>query len=181
MITTTHLIFLAAILSLSFLLAGLRRHHSPVQVNPQDLYSNTQPVDLPAFRNLVDPAEEEYLRARLNPADFRAIHRERVWAALEYVQRASHNAALLVRAGQAAQRDPDPSVAAAAMELVNNAIELRLHAFIVQVALYLRLVVPGSQIYGQALATRYQVARENLGRLVRLQEPAGFERKLSYF
>ena len=181
MITTTHLVFLAAILSLAFLLAGLRRHHSSAPVNPQDLYSNSQPVDLPAFRNLVDPAEDEYLRLQLKPAAFRAIQRERIWAALEYVQRASHNAALLVRAGQAAQRDPDPSVAAAARELVNNAIELRLHAFIVQVALYARLAVPGSRIYGHALAARYQNARENLGRLAQLQEPAAMERKLSYF
>ncbi len=181
MITATHLVFLAALLSLVFLLAGLRLNRSSVWADLQDIYSNTQPVDIQAFRNLVDPAEEAYLRDHLKPADFRAIHRERVLAAIEYVGRTSHNAALLVRAGQAAQRDSNPEVAAAARELVNHAIELKLHAFVVQVSLYTRLVLPGSHIHGQVLATRYQGTRENLGRLLHLQEPAGMERKLSYF
>ena len=181
MITTTHLVFFAAFLSLAFLLAGLRSHRSSAPLNPVDLYSDTLPVDLAAFRNLVDPAEEEYLRRRLKPPAFRAIQRSKIWAALEYVQRASHNAGLLVRAGQAAQHDPDPSVAAAARELVNQALELRLHAFIVQAGLYVRLAVPGPGIYGQALAARYQNARDNFRRLALLQEPAGMERRLSCF
>ena len=34
----------------------------------EDLAGRTRPVDLEAFRNLVDPEEENFLRASLRPA-----------------------------------------------------------------------------------------------------------------
>ncbi len=39
-------------------------------------------LDVEAFRNLVDPAEEAFLRDNLSPRKFRAIKRQRMWAAL---------------------------------------------------------------------------------------------------
>ena len=41
-------------------------------------------LDIEAFRNLVDPAEEAFLRDNLSPRKFRAIKRQRMWAALIY-------------------------------------------------------------------------------------------------
>ena len=39
-----------------------------------------RPVDLEAFRNLMDTEEEKYLRERLPPAQFRAVQRKRLVA-----------------------------------------------------------------------------------------------------
>lgn len=65
-------------------------------------------VDVEAFRNLVDPDEEEFLRTNLPPAEFRRIQRERLRAAVEYVSCAAQNAAILLRVADAGRRSPIP-------------------------------------------------------------------------
>src|SRR5215472_13238604 len=61
-----------------------------------------QPVDVEAFRNLVDPAQDEYLRRRLTATEFRQVQRERLRATAAYIQVAGRNAAALALIGQAA-------------------------------------------------------------------------------
>ncbi len=85
-------------------------------------------VDVEAFRNLIDPGEEEYLRTNLSPAEFRRIQRERLRAAVEYVSCAAHNAAILLRLADAGRRSSNPATAEAAQKLVDNALRLRLYA-----------------------------------------------------
>src|SRR5208282_209742 len=59
-------------------------------------------LDIEAFRNLVDSAEEAFLRSNLSPKEFREIKRQRAWAALIYVREAGRAAAALALVGQAA-------------------------------------------------------------------------------
>jgi hypothetical protein len=113
-------------------------------------------VDVEAFRNLIDPAEEEYLRQRLAAADFRRIQRERLRAAVDYVFGAAHNAALLVRVAEAAQQSPDPATVSAAGKLLESAIQLRLNAFNAVVRLYLGMVLPASRSSSIAMVERYE-------------------------
>ena len=70
-----------------------------------DLQAFTQPVDLPAFLNLVDPREEQFLRVSLTPQVFRRVQRHRLFAAREYVRRVAKNAAVMVRLGEAAKAE----------------------------------------------------------------------------
>ena len=65
----------------------------------EDLAGRTRPVDLEAFRNLVDAREEDFLRASLSRDEFRAVQRERTRAAVEYIRNSAHNAACLLRLG----------------------------------------------------------------------------------
>jgi len=113
-------------------------------------------VDIEAFRNLIDPAEEDFLRRSLPAAEFRKIQRERLRAAVEYVSGAAHNAAVLLRIGEAARRSPDPATAEAAEKLVDNAIRLRLYAFRAMAMLYLGMVLPGARISPVPIAERYE-------------------------
>ncbi len=138
----------------------------------EELPARTQPVDLAAFRNLTDPAEEEYLRAQLPAKEFRRLQRERLRAALEYVGRAAGNAALLVRLGEAARRSPDPAVAQAARELVDDALRLRLYALLAGAKLRARLLLPGARLSPASLLDRYQRLTEAVGRLSRAQKPS---------
>jgi hypothetical protein len=71
-------------------------------------------VDIEAFRNLVDPKKEKFLRANLSPAKFRKIQRQRLRAAVEYVSCAAQNAAILLPLADAGRRSPDPATAEAA-------------------------------------------------------------------
>ena len=136
----------------------------------------TQPVDLAAFRNLVDAAEEDYLREHLSAEKFRAVQRERLRAALQYVERAAGNGAILLRVGEAARSDPNPEVAAAARELVNNAVRLRLNARLATVVLYGRMVMPGARISVGRITDTYESLSQGLVRLTRLRDPSSATR-----
>jgi hypothetical protein len=135
-------IFVAiGILALGVLLQ-LRRGHASARVleNPAQ---HIQSVDIEAFRNLIDPAEEDFLRRNLPPAEFRVIQRERLRAGVQYIFCAAQNAAILLRVGDAARSSPDPATVEAAQELVDHAIRLRLYAFQAIPWLYIGMIFPG--------------------------------------
>jgi hypothetical protein len=85
-------------------------------------------LDIEAFRNLVDPEEEAFLRSSLPPDQFRTIQRERAWAALSYVRTLSCIALEFSRFGQAARRSQDPHAAELGRQITAGAIRLRLGA-----------------------------------------------------
>ena len=70
------------------------------------LAGRIQPIDVDAFRNLIDPAEDEYLRRRLPASEFRLVRRQRLRAMAMYVQMAGRNAAALVLMGLGADAQP---------------------------------------------------------------------------
>src|ERR1700747_1658448 len=87
-----------------------------------------QPIDVEAFRNLINPAEDDYLRRRLPASEFRLVRRQRLRAMPAYVQTAGRNAAVLVLMGQGSLTAADPQTAEAARRLVDNALLLRRNA-----------------------------------------------------
>lgn len=99
-------------------------------------------LDMEAFRNLVDPKEEEFLRARLSAPEFKRIKRERARAALVYVKELSQAALQFARFGGAAQRSPDPAIAAWGKQIANSAIYLRLRALDANAQLILSATFP---------------------------------------
>lgn len=140
--------------------------------NLEELAGRTQRVDLDAFRNLTDPREEQYLREQLTPADFRAVQRERLYAALGYVRRVAHNASILLRLGEGARRSADPEVAHAAGELVESAFRLRMYSLLAMGLLRARILVPGVSWSAVGVAADYQGLRDHVAHLSRLQVPA---------
>src|SRR5262249_37055772 len=83
---TTPLIFvLVACISL-LLIIFLFRGHSQQGGDLDQLAAQLRPIDVNAFRNLIDEREEQFLRKRLPAGLFRSIHRERMFAAAEYVR-----------------------------------------------------------------------------------------------
>src|SRR5579884_755502 len=118
------------------------RGHAGVVAGVSDLNGRTHPVNLAAFRNLVDPDETAYLRERLGPAEFRHIQRERLRAAASYVRCVAENAAVLLRLGEAARHSQDPQVARAGEELVNTALQVRLYAFLAIAKIRTGVLIP---------------------------------------
>ena len=167
---TTLILALFALLMMAVLLLAVRGQGGVVH-NLQELEGRTQPLDLEAFRNLTDPREEEYLRAQLAPADFHAIHRERLQAVLGYVRRAAHNASILLRLGEAARRNADPEIARAGEELVEGALKLRMYALLAECLLHARILLPAGGWSPARVAADYQGLRERVARLCRLQLP----------
>ncbi len=105
--------------------------------------STIRSLDIEAFRNLVDPEEEAFLRASLTDQEFRKIKRERSLAALAYVKALSQASLRFARFGDAAQRSPDPAIAASGKQIANSAIYLRLCALDASVQMTLSAAFPG--------------------------------------
>jgi hypothetical protein len=137
-----------------------------------DLAGRTRPVDLEAFRNLVDPGEGDYLHSNLSPSEFRAVQRERMRAALDYVRNAAHNASFLLRIGEAATQSPDPRIAQAGSQLIDSAIRLRAYALLSTAKLYVRMVFPDARLSYGRLADNYQHLSTLAGQLTLMQHPA---------
>jgi hypothetical protein len=136
------------------------------------LTGSIRPIDVEAFRNLINPAEDAYLRRRLPPAQFRMVRRQRLHAMAAYVQVAASNASVLVRAGQAALASGDPRVAEAAHAMVNDALLLRRNATIAIARIYLALAWPNSSFAAVRVVDRYEQLSGAAMLLGRLQNPA---------
>jgi hypothetical protein len=137
----------------------------------EDLAGRTRPVDLEAFRNLVDPREEDFLRTSLLPRDFREIQRERMRAALEYIRNTSHNAAFLLRLGEAATRSADPRIAQAGRQLIDSALRLRVYSLLSGGKLYVRMAFPEARLSYGKLADNYQYLSALASQLALMQYP----------
>jgi hypothetical protein len=158
-----------AVLALTLILLAAARGRSAAVENVTGLQGRTQAVDLLAFRNLVDPHEEEYLREKLSPREFRVIQRERLRTALAYVNCVGANAAVVLRLGEAAQRSPDPEVATAGQELVNSALWLRVYVLYAAVKLSTGMLIPGLRFRSTRVCDAYENLTGIVGRLGRLQ------------
>jgi len=158
---------LAALIGMWLAVRGARAEFRSLD----DLPRLAQPVDLEAFLNLVDPAEEMYLRAHLPADDFVEIRRERLHAVLEYLGRCRHNAAVLLRIGEAAQADSDPAIAAAGAELVSAALTFRLYSMLLPLKIYPALVFAGISLSLAPFGRRYERVKSSFESLSRLQAP----------
>ncbi len=135
------------------------------------LAAQIEPIDIEAFRNLIDPAEDDYLRRRLPPAEFRVVRRQRLRAMAAYVHIAGRNAAVLIRMGQAALAANDASTEDAARRLVDNALLLRRNAAFASVRIYVALAWPNSGLAGESILRGYEKLSGSAMLLGRLQDP----------
>lgn len=141
-----------------------------------ELVTNSRPVDVDAFRNLVSQEEEQFLRSRLSAADFRAVQRARMEAALEYVHRTSHNAVLLLQIARMARDAPLPETARAAQRLGDQALQMRVFSMIAACVIRARIIAPGLTLRPVAIVERYERLRESMSGLLRVQVPTAVSR-----
>ena len=158
-------------LAILFLLLYLEGGHRASIHRLEDLAGRTRPVDIDAFRNLMDPKEDDFLRDNLPPREFRKIQRERTRSAMDYILNTMHNAAVLLRLGEAAWRSSDPNVALAGRQLVESALRLRAYALLSVAKLGLRLVLPEGRLSNGGLADSYQALRGLASHLALMQYP----------
>jgi len=130
-----------------------------------------QPIDIEAFRNLVDPAEDAYLRRRLPPSEFRNVRRERLRATAAYTRTSAKNAAVLIRIAQSALAANDALTADAARQLVNDALLLRRNATFALLKIYVVLAWPTSGAQAEPVLQGYEQMNGSAMLLGRLQNP----------
>ncbi len=144
------------------------------------LTATIRPIDVEAFRNLTNPAEDDYLRRRLPASQFRMVRRARLRAMAAYVQVAAGNAAVLVRVGETALASRDQRVAVAAQQLVNDALLLRRNATVTLFRIYVALAYPQSGFAALRVIDRYERVSGSAMLLGRLQNPAAAVRLSSF-
>jgi hypothetical protein len=142
-----------------------------LQTRESALAGTIRPIDVEAFRNLINPAEDEYLRRRLPAGQFRVVRRERLRAMAAYVHVAASNAAVLVRVSEVALASGDAHVAEAAYQLVNDALLLRRNCALALVRIYLALAWPYSGFAAVRVVERYERVSVTAMLLGRLQNP----------
>ena len=169
--TLAIILVIAAALALVFIL-GVALSRSLQLSAGTNLSAQIQPIDVEAFRNLIDPAEDDYLRRRLPPVEFRVVRRQRLRAMAAYVHTAGRNAAVLVRMGQAALAAADAPTAEAARRLVDNALLLRRNAAFALLRIYVALAWPNSGLAAEPVLRGYEKLNGSAMLLGRLQNPA---------
>ncbi len=135
------------------------------------LANRIQPLDVEAFRNLIDPTEREYLRRRLPAGEFREVQRQRLRAMAAYVQTASRNAAILVNMAQAALASSDAQTVEAARQLIDNALLLRRNATFALFRIYIAMAWPDSNMAAAPILQGYVQLNGSAMLLGRLQHP----------
>ena len=169
--TLAIILVIAAVLSLVLVLRIALSQSLQVSADKR-LAGQIQPIDVAAFRNLVDPAEDAYVRRRLPAAEFRLVRRERLRATAAYVQAARRNAAVLVRIGQAASNASDAHTAEAARQLVDNAALLWSNTTLVLVRIFIAQAWPNSGPAAAPVLESYEKLNGSAMLLGRLLNPA---------
>lgn len=100
-------------------------------------------VDLEELKDLLNLAQEGYLRLNLSPAAFRTEQRHRIDLTLEYYGRMSHNALLLQEWAnselQKSWKTLNRDVANAGKDLNNACIDFRIHSLMTRIRLHVWL------------------------------------------
>lgn len=169
--TVAVLLIVFAAVSLVFIL-GFVVSRSLQLPEGSGLATRIQPVDIEAFRNLVNPAEDDHLRRRLPSAEFRHVRRARLRAAAAYVRVARRNAAILVSIGESARGSSDLHTAEAATRLVDQSVQLRQNAAVALFRIYIALAWPNSGLAATPVLDGYRDLSGAAMLLGRLQNPA---------
>jgi len=156
-----------AVLTLVLVFATYRASRKASCLN--QLEQLVQPVDLEVLENLLDPIQEQYLKRSLGFFQFSKYKAMRVWAANQYLRRASRNAGILLNIGRIAAQSPDAEIAAAGMKLAKAAFRLRLYSLLARLALVLQMVLPNSMKSLHSFVDDYDQVRKQVVHLGQLQ------------
>ena len=106
----------------------------------RQIISYLRGVDLDSLKDLLNLADEGYLRLNLSPLEFRKEQRHRIAVALEYYGRMAHNSRLVQQWSNTEMRKSamtrNREAARASRELINFCIEFRIHALMTRIRLH---------------------------------------------
>jgi hypothetical protein len=149
-------IILASISSLLIVWWAVRGNIQPVQ-DVEDVRQLLKPIDLQSFQNLIDPAQDMFLRRRLTGRAFRTVQRARRVAAAEYLWQLAQNAGMLVRAGQCARMATNAQIASAGRELASVAVMTRVLALLALARLSIGIAFPQATAPCRPILEQYGV------------------------
>lgn len=124
-----------------------------------------RPVDLQAFRVLMDRDDETFMRKKLPRSTFSQLKRLRIRVTLRYVTRIAANASAVLHIGETARLSSSPEVAETAAQAMELAGQIRLQCLLAMAKLSVEYAVPSLQLTPAMLVPKYQSLKENVSRL----------------
>jgi hypothetical protein len=101
-----------------------------------------RPVNLKAFRALMDRNDELVLRGKVPRSEFFRLKRHRIRVTLRYVTRIAANASMVLRMGEATRLSSTPEVADAATQMMKLARQIRLQCLLTMGKLMAEYAIP---------------------------------------
>jgi len=145
----------------------------PGEASLEELESYLHQIDLPAFQNLTDPRETLFLAKSLTPHAFRTVQRRRIFAAFQYLNALSANAAILIRMGDMASRSDDGETAESGRTLSNTALRTRLLVLRAYCYLVPQWFFPSARPeWSPSVVMHYDELKRCLVHLVSVQQPS---------
>jgi hypothetical protein len=134
----------AAILLFAGLVLVYRRIYRHTRRPPGQVIAYLRAVDLKEVWHLLDPVAEQYLRLNLSKEQFRTEQRNRMWLALEYLSRLSHNALVMAEWGyyefKRTQRTHIAADRELSTKLLSASVQVRMCSFILRATINVWLV-----------------------------------------
>jgi hypothetical protein len=158
---TVIVIVLALCAVVLFYMAVRNRRRQAVQ--------SLRPVDLAAFRTLLDRDDELFIKEKLPRSKFVRLKRQRIRVTARYVARIASNASTVLHESEAARLSPTPEVAFTAAQVMELAGQIRVQCMLAIFKLSLEYAIPSLQLTPAMLVPKYQTLRENVRRLGDLQ------------
>jgi hypothetical protein len=134
------ILFLSAVIGL-FVFEGLRQwiYGFPVRTE-REIIAYLREVELENLKDMLNLADEGYLRLNLSAAEFRKEQRHRIAVTLEYYGRMAHNSRLVQQWSNTELRKSimtrNREAARASRELNNLCIAFRVHSFMTRIRLH---------------------------------------------
>jgi hypothetical protein len=134
----------AAVLLFAGLVLLYRRIYRFTRRPPGQVIAYLRTVNLEEVGHLLDPIAEQYLRLNLSKEQFRKEQRNRMWLALEYLGRLSHNALVMAEWGYyELKRTRRTRIAAdreLSTELLSASVQVRMCSFVLRATIHVWLV-----------------------------------------
>jgi hypothetical protein len=134
----------AAVLLFAGVVLLYRRIYRFTRRPPGQVIAYLRTVDLEEVGYLLDPVAEQYLRLNLTKEQFRKEQRNRMWLALEYLGRLSHNALIMAEWGfyelKRTQRTRITADHELSTELLNASVQVRMCSFVLRATINVWLV-----------------------------------------
>lgn len=134
----------AAVLLFVGLVLLYRRVYRFTRRPPNQVIAYLRTVNLEEVGHLLDPVAEQYLRLNMTKEQFHKEQRNRMWLALEYLGRLSHNALIMAEWGHYEMKRTRRTGIAQdhenATELLSASIQVRMCSFVLRATIHFWLV-----------------------------------------
>jgi len=148
------------------LVAWATRRYRSLAADPT---TTLEPIDLAAFSRLLDESDEEFIRRRLAPKDYKAARRKRIVAAIDYLSRARLNARVMLRTGERAIRSGDLTLRDDAQRLAQLAMQIRQQTTTAMLRLNVALIFPSITLNSSSVLATYIELRRTAESIQQMQ------------